>query len=199
MKYKFKPNNDCSIDKYQVQSPAGVWNVEECNQGLHWVKLGPEQSKDIYTDVDVKAVEDIKLKTPLINWMKVYFEDAEKVRRYPLPTVCPQVFQKDGFREKVWREIYHNLSFGEIATYGDVAKRCGSEKASQVTLYFLLCNIMSLCQAVGTAMRTNPISLVIPCHRVVKAGGSPGHYSGGNRDYLKIWLLKHEENHLIRD
>ena len=89
------------------------------------------------TDVDVKAMGNTKLKTPLSNWMKVYFEDAEKVQRYPLPTVCPQVFQKDGFREKVWREIYHNLSFGEMATYGDVAKRCGSEKASQVIFYFL--------------------------------------------------------------
>ena len=40
-------------------------------------------------------------------------------------------------------------------------------------------------------MRTNPVSLVI---RVVRAGGDPGHYSGGARDYLKVWLLNHEEN-----
>ena len=49
-------------------------------------------------------------------------------------------------------------------------------------------------KAVGSSMRTNPVSLVIPCHRVVKAGGDPGHYGGGARDYLKVWLLKHEGN-----
>ena len=49
-------------------------------------------------------------------------------------------------------------------------------------------------KAVGSAMRTNPVSLMIPCHRVVKAGGGPGHYGGGTRDYLKVWLLKHEGN-----
>ena len=49
-------------------------------------------------------------------------------------------------------------------------------------------------KAVGSSMRTNPVSLVIPCHRVVRAGGDPGHYGGGARDYLKVWLLKHEKH-----
>ena len=48
-------------------------------------------------------------------------------------------------------------------------------------------------QAVGTAMRCNPVSLVVPCHRVVRAGQGPGHYSGGTRDHLKVWLLQHEK------
>ena len=127
----------CSINKYQVESPAGVWNVEECTDGLHWVKLGREESKEIDANVDVQAVDDLKLETPLINWMKVYFEDVEKLEMCPLPNVCPKVFVKNGFREKVWKEIYNNLSFGETATYGDIAKRCGSAKASQVTKYFI--------------------------------------------------------------
>ena len=48
-------------------------------------------------------------------------------------------------------------------------------------------------QAVGTAMRCNPVSLVVPCHRVVRAGQGAGHYSGGTRDQLKVWLLQHEK------
>ena len=48
-------------------------------------------------------------------------------------------------------------------------------------------------QAVGTAMRCNPVSLVVPCHRVVRAGQGAGHYSGGTRDHLKVWLLQHEK------
>ena len=49
-------------------------------------------------------------------------------------------------------------------------------------------------KAVGSSMRINPVPLVIPCHRVVRAGGDPGHYGGGARDYLKVRLLKHEEH-----
>ena len=49
-------------------------------------------------------------------------------------------------------------------------------------------------QAVGTAMRRNPVSLVVPCHRVVRAGQGAGHYSGGTRDHLKVWLLQHEKS-----
>ena len=48
-------------------------------------------------------------------------------------------------------------------------------------------------QAVGTAMRCNPVSLVVPCHRVVRAGQGAGHYSAGTRDQLKVWLLQHEK------
>ena len=48
-------------------------------------------------------------------------------------------------------------------------------------------------QAVGTAMRCNPVSLVVPCHRVVRAGQGAGHYSAGTRDHLKVWLLQHEK------
>ena len=85
-------------------------------------------------------MDDLKLKTPLIDWMKVYFEEVEKVKLYPLPNVCPEVFVKNGFREKVWKEIYTNLSFGETATYGDIAKRCGSAKASQVRNSLIFCD-----------------------------------------------------------
>ena len=49
-------------------------------------------------------------------------------------------------------------------------------------------------QAVGTAMRRNPVSLVVPCHRVVRAGQGAGHYSAGTRDLLKVWLLQHEKS-----
>ena len=60
--------------------------------------------------------------------------------------MCPEVFRGGGFREKVWQRIYRELGVGETATYGDIAARCGSHGASQ---------------AVGTAMRTNPVRKVI--------------------------------------
>ena len=88
--------------------------------------------------------------------MAAYFEEEPGLMKMDLPPVCPSVFQEERFREKVWREIYLNLHLGETASYGEIATRVGSPGASQ---------------AVGTAMKTNPVSLVIPCHRVVRAGG----------------------------
>lgn len=169
---------NCVVRNYHVECPVGVYNVEECDEGLHRVKIDDSEVCDIDTTVPVEVVEG-KKKTEFVAWLKEYFEKSKKLPSLELPSVCSSVFNEGKFRHKVWREIYRNLSFGETASYGEVARRVGSPGASQ---------------AVGTAMKTNPVSLVIPCHRVVRSGGDPGHYHGGSRDYLKIWLLQHEHN-----
>lgn len=56
------------------------------------------------------------------------------------------------------------IPFGEVATYGDVARRIRRPGASR---------------AVGNALGANPVAIVVPCHRVVASGGGPGGYSGG--------------------
>ena len=49
-------------------------------------------------------------------------------------------------------------------------------------------------RAIGQACRRNPFPIVIPCHRVIGAGGSIGHYSGGAGVATKLWLLQHEQD-----
>jgi O-6-methylguanine DNA methyltransferase len=78
------------------------------------------------------------------------------------------------FQRKVLRTLLA-LPFGRVTTYGALAARAGSPGAAR---------------AAGTAMSMNPISLVIPCHRVVGASGSLGGYSGGLAK--KKTLLVHE-------
>jgi len=56
------------------------------------------------------------------------------------------------------------LGFGEVATYTDIADRIGSPKASR---------------AVGNALGSNPVAIVVPCHRVIRTDGSLGGYTGG--------------------
>lgn len=107
--------------------------MDECVRGLHWVKLGKDQSSEIDTDLEVKISEDNVKKTELVTWLTVYFEDIGNLETVTLPRVCPAVFNKNGFKEKVWREIYENLPVGETATYGEIAMRCGSPGASQVS------------------------------------------------------------------
>lgn len=83
------------------------------------------------------------------------------------------------FRREVW-DILCSIPYGEVMTYGQIAdiiaKKHGKEKMSA--------------QAVGGAVGHNPISVIIPCHRVVGTNGSLTGYAGGINK--KIVLLKHE-------
>jgi len=68
-----------------------------------------------------------------------------------------------GFRRRVLAELAQ-VTYGEVVTYRTLAERSGSPKASR---------------AVGSAMATNPIPIVVPCHRVIRTGGALGGYGGG--------------------
>jgi methylated-DNA-[protein]-cysteine S-methyltransferase len=78
------------------------------------------------------------------------------------------------FQLRVWQEL-RRIPRGQTISYGELARRVGSPKASR---------------AVGQANAVNPIPLVIPCHRVIAADGSLGGYSSGLD--RKRWLLNHE-------
>ncbi len=67
------------------------------------------------------------------------------------------------------------LAYGETASYGEVAARAGNPRAFR---------------AAGTALGHNPIPIVVPCHRVLRAGNVLGNYGGGPE--MKAWLLRHE-------
>lgn len=68
-----------------------------------------------------------------------------------------------GFRQQVLREL-PTIAYGSTASYAQIAERAGSPRAFR---------------AVGTACALNPLPIVLPCHRVVPAGGGIGQYAGG--------------------
>ena len=80
------------------------------------------------------------------------------------------------FQRAVWNEIA-SIGFGEVKTYGDIAKAIGRPQASR---------------AVGAAVGSNPLPLIIPCHRVLGANAKITGYSGGDGLPTKRMLLKHE-------
>ena len=84
------------------------------------------------------------------------------------------------FRKSVW-EILKSIPYGEVITYNDIAKELAKQKGIKK---------MSA-QAVGGAVGHNPISIIIPCHRVVGTNGSLTGYAGGIK--RKIYLLEHEK------
>ena len=78
------------------------------------------------------------------------------------------------FYQSVWKEM-RKIPVGKTWSYSELAKRAGSASAVR---------------AVGTACSTNLIAAIVPCHRIVKSGGSLGNYAYGVD--VKEWLLKHE-------
>ena len=84
------------------------------------------------------------------------------------------------FQRVVWAAL-RAIAAGQTRTYGEIAAAMGQAHAAR---------------AVGAANARNPVSLVIPCHRVVEAGGSLGGYGGGLD--RKRWLLGHEARELLQ-
>ena len=78
------------------------------------------------------------------------------------------------FQLRVWREL-QEIPYGETVSYGELARRVGCPNGSR---------------AVGLANGANPLSIVVPCHRVIGAGGKLVGYGGGLQN--KEWLLAME-------
>ncbi|MBO9128154.1 methylated-DNA--[protein]-cysteine S-methyltransferase [Bacillus sp. 165] len=80
------------------------------------------------------------------------------------------------FQLKVWQAL-QTVPFGETVSYLDIATKIGNEKAVR---------------AIGGANSRNPISIIVPCHRIIGKSGALVGYEGGL--WRKEWLLKHEES-----
>ncbi len=90
-------------------------------------------------------------------------------------------FEGTPFQKKVWNAL-RKIPGGATISYGELAKKIGKAEAVR---------------AVGLANGTNPISLVVPCHRVIGSNGSLTGYGGGLP--RKRWLLEHEARHTRDD
>ena len=89
------------------------------------------------------------------RWVAAYFAGEA------LPEMPPVNPQGTAFQKRVWAAL-REIPYGQTVTYGDLAKRLSSSP-----------------RAVGSAVGRNPISLILPCHRVVGAGGQLTGYAGG--------------------
>jgi len=115
-----------------------------------------------------------------IQWLKIYFSGREPDFT---PALC---LHATPFRERVW-QILLTIPFGQTMTYGEVAERVAYQQGGGA----------KSSQAVGSAVGHNPISLIIPCHRVVGAQGQLTGYAGGLG--RKEWLLKMEGGNTMEE
>jgi methylated-DNA-[protein]-cysteine S-methyltransferase len=103
-----------------------------------------------------------------VRQLREYFAGTK--REFDLPLRL----QGTAFQQRVWHSLTE-IRYGETWSYGQLAKRIGNPNASR---------------AVGLANGRNPISILVPCHRVIGADGSLTGYGGGLE--RKRWLLAHE-------
>lgn len=150
--------------------------------GLRFEKPRQEQSLDtaekIPENFPEKSEEHHEEALPIfeqtVRWLNVYFSGKD-------PDFTPPLY-KEGteFRKAVW-EIILEIPFGKTMTYGEIANRIARQRGISK---------MSA-QAVGGAVGSNPISLIIPCHRVIGTNGRLTGYGGGLE--RKAELLKLEK------
>lgn len=137
-----------------------------------WIKGQKNYLDKLKEEILEKDDEEILIKTK--KWLDRYFNletpNASELSLAPIGS---------DFRQKVWK-ILCNIPYGNTITYGDIAKQIEKEMGKKK---------MSA-QAVGGAVGHNPISIIIPCHRVVGTNGSLTGYAGGIDK--KIKLLKIE-------
>jgi methylated-DNA-[protein]-cysteine S-methyltransferase len=140
---------------------VGLWNDGQKYHG-----------NDIFGEMIRK--DDLPVFDLTKKWLDRYFaNERPPIAELPLAPAGSE------FRREVWK-ILCGIPYGGLITYGDIAKmmakRMNKERMSS--------------QAVGGAVGRNPISIVIPCHRVVGSDGSLTGYAGGIG--IKIKLLEHE-------
>lgn len=125
-------------------------------------------------NLDEAVKEDLPVFEKIKKWLDRYFDGKNpKIDELPLAPVGSP------FRQNVWK-ILCEIPYGETTTYGTIAKRIAALE-NKTTMSG---------QAVGGAVGHNPISIIIPCHRVLGADGSLTGYAGGIEN--KIKLLEHE-------
>ncbi|MDF2938957.1 MAG: ogt 2 [Paenibacillaceae bacterium] len=140
---------------------VGVWNE---GQKYHGAGISAKMI----------AKDDMPVFDAAKNWLDKYFAgEKPSISELPLAPIGGE------FRQTVWT-ILCEIPYGEVITYGDIAKKA-AVKLNRATMSS---------QAVGGAVGHNPISIVIPCHRVIGTSGSLTGYAGGISTKVKLLELE---------
>jgi methylated-DNA-[protein]-cysteine S-methyltransferase len=154
-----------SIEIAYYNSPLGVLKILADEKGIKEIEFAQEEFKSIQNSSS-KIIKDC------IKQLDEYFRGKRKSFELKLNPEGTE------FQKKVWKELL-KIPYGTTLSYGEISRRIKNPKAVR---------------SVGQAIGRNPISIVIPCHRVIGSDGSlTGSASGLWR---KEWLLKHEEINL---
>ncbi len=168
---------DNSMHRAIFHSPLHDIEVIVKNEGVTSVKwISPEYSAKLTIICKLQA-KPSQMENIHLNDTSKWFEALWNMKTLPQ---IPDLSFDDAteFQMNVWNELVKTAP-GTTITYQQLAGLAGSKNASR---------------AVGSAMAANPITILVPCHRVIQTNGKLGNYSGYGGDETKKWLLELEAN-----
>jgi methylated-DNA-[protein]-cysteine S-methyltransferase len=156
-----------------VDSPFGDLLVAVTKQGLVRVEYPnhdfDEALEELAAKVSPRVLESPRSTERVRRQLEEYFDGARRSF-----TVGVDLSLVRGFTRKVLEQTAR-IPFGAVSTYREVATRAGSPRAVR---------------AAGNALGSNPIPIVVPCHRVVRTGGGLGGYTGGLERKVRLLQLE---------
>jgi methylated-DNA-[protein]-cysteine S-methyltransferase len=161
-----------SICYTQISSPLGPLLLAGNDSGLRHIMFTGEVQ---FASLDPAWREDATPLTETIRQLQAYFAGSLETFNLPLaPKGTP-------FQMEVWQRL-RDIPYGQTISYGELARRIGNPKASR---------------AVGLANGSNPIPIVIPCHRVIGSNGKLTGYGGGLPIKEKLLALERHQFRLL--
>jgi len=157
----------------EYKSPMGLITI--ASDGTSIIGLWNEGQKYFAATLgeDTSTGHDLDIFCRTNAWLDEYF--AGKNPDVKILSLAPKGSE---FRQRVW-EILLAIPYGGLMTYGEIAKEMAKITGKKASA-----------QAVGGAVGHNPISIIIPCHRVVGTGGSLTGYAGGIDKKIKLLELE---------
>jgi methylated-DNA-[protein]-cysteine S-methyltransferase len=163
--------------RHLIPTPIGYMEISGSELGVRTAQLS--EGRKTSADPDAKEVSDTPENHPVA-------ECARQISEYFAGTRQDFELKLDlegrpAFHRQVWAELL-KIPFGKTASYSDIAERVGNPAAVR---------------AVGMANRSNPIAIIVPCHRVIgKSGQLIGYFYGLD---TKMLLLRHENPNRFAD
>lgn len=155
----------------QIPSPLGALTLAGDGGAITGLWLPGQKYFGATLKNDAVERADLPVFAQARAWLEAYFAGER-----PDPRALPLAPRGSAFRKRVWAALL-DIPYGETVTYGQIAREIGCASA----------------RAAGGAVGHNPISILIPCHRVLGAGGKLTGYAGGLP--AKRFLLRLEGVH----
>lgn len=156
-----------------VDTPIGTLHVIAGDAGVVRILFAEQHADEIAAEIGDRLGQDVQRASgadAVADQLEQFFAGDRTDFDVPLDLrLAGSGFHRDAL------EAIASIPYGQRASYGEVAEMTGHPRAAR---------------AVGTACARNPVPLIIPCHRVVRASGDLGEYGG--RPEVKRWLLDFE-------
>ena len=159
--------------KYISYYKSPIGNILLASDGNNLTGLWFEDQKYFAKNLDNDEKKiDLEIFNLTKKWLDLYFKGINPDFKIPVK------FYATDFQKKVWQSLLE-INYGSVVSYGELANRLHTSP-----------------RAIGTAIGKNPISIIVPCHRVIGKNNALTGYAGGI--FRKEYLLKLEHINLVR-